>query len=136
MVRTGAGTHRGPGRRNGHIPAGKVLKEFGADCLDPTIARQILYAAVHPEGPQCPHCKHHPGEPKASHWWYGRRVFCEQCGRYYTATTATDLHKCKMPPAQLVLLIVCLALELSTGRIADLVGVSRDTVCSWRERLR
>lgn len=108
---------------------------FGPDLLDPGRCRAWLSQRLHPAGPACPYCRLPVLEAQRARYLDWGRLRCPACGRWHRATTGTPLAGSKLSAPQAVLLIVLLDLVVHPGRVAELVGVSAETVRDWRGRV-
>ncbi len=108
---------------------------FGPDLLHPDRCRVWLSQRLHPAGPACPHCRLPVPEAQRTRYLAWGRLQCPACGRWHRATTGTPLAGSKLAAPQAVLLIVLLGLPVSTARVAELAGVSAETVRDWRGRV-
>ncbi|WP_027715837.1 hypothetical protein [Desulfuromonas sp. TF] len=110
----------------------EVAKAFGADFLDPERCGEIVLAWIHPGPAVCPRCGLVlEGRSLARFQSFGR-VHCRECGKFFTATAGTALHKVQISPSQIVLIAYLLALEVDLVEISRAASVDPETVRLWR----
>jgi transposase-like protein len=63
-------------------------------------------------------------------------VRCAECGKWFSATTGTPLHKSKLDARQLVLVSLLLSQGVAARRIAETTGLTAETVALWRARFQ
>lgn len=104
---------------------------FGADFLDADRCAAFIVDGLHGDAARCPECRTDlDGERRARFRSFGR-VRCT-CGKWFSATTGTPLHKAKIDRRQLVLIAYLLSLGVDPARIATAAGVDPETVRIWR----
>lgn len=111
---------------------GRVASLIRADILDASRCEDLVLELLHQGAASCPVCRDAlTGKRRARFLTFGR-VRCSACGKWFSATTGTPLHKVKLDPRQLVLLAYLLSLGVDTARIATAAGVDQETVRIWR----
>ncbi len=110
----------------------KASAAFGADFLDTDRCRAFVLEQIHQGAARCPECGAElQGKRRETFLAWGR-VNCPTCGKWFTATTGTALHKAKLDPRQLVLVAYLLAVGVDLAAIAAAAGVDQETVRVWR----
>lgn len=112
-----------------------VLPGFAARFLDRQACLGWLLETLNPGGPACPGCRAALPQGRHARWRSGARLQCQACGRWFHGLSGTLLEGCKLDPAQVVTLAMCLGLGLADKQAASLVGASAETVRQWRLRL-
>ena len=113
-----------------------ILEAFSSEFLDRSYCSTWLANFLHPDGPRCPDCGQLVTEGRAAQAFYElRRLQCRGCERWFTALTGTTLQGSKLNFRQIILLAVFLALNIEPSLIAATLGISTETVRTWRLRL-
>ncbi len=116
-----------------------IARLFGPSSLDEVACRETALRLLHPDGAACPECWLKIDDEPASGFRRGRRCVCGRCGRWFTARTGTILQGTHLDDRQIILLAVLIDLMdngITPARIAEIVGVSVDTVRDWQKRFR
>lgn len=104
---------------------------FGADFLDSDRCSAFVLTGLHDGVAKCPDCEFELTGKRLETFQTFGRVHCS-CGKWFTATTGTPLHKTKLDNRQLVLIAYLLSIGVDTARIAAAAGVDPETVRMWR----
>ena len=107
---------------------------FDPSFMDEARCREWITSRLHREGARCPHCGLVLDGDRA--FRAGRRVHCGRCGRWYTARSGTFLQGSQLSDAGIFLLATLLECKVSHDTIAELVGISADTVRLWEKKFR
>ncbi len=110
-----------------------LLDSFGPDCLAPEACARLLARLLNPHGLSCPACGR-VAEP-SPRLLAGGRARCTGCGRRFTAFSGTLMAGCKLPPHQVALMLLLLALGHDNATVAALARVSAETARAWRAKL-
>ncbi len=115
----------------------KLSEEFNADFLDESVCRRWILKNLHPTDPACPCCSAAiRNEGQLQRFWSGRRLRCQLCGKYFSAFTDTILSGAHIGIRKIVLIALLLDLDVSSRRIADILGINQETVRLWRRRFQ
>lgn len=110
----------------------RVASLVRADILDAARCEDLVLELLHQGASCCPACGDPlQGKKRATFLTFGR-VQCSACGKWFSATTGTPLHKVKLDPRQLIMIAYLLSLGVDTARIAAAAGVDQETVRIWR----
>lgn len=104
------------------------------DELDETACRRRLIDMTRGERPGCPTCGTEFDEPRRVRLYAGKSVVCV-CGVKSSALSGTMFDGTSLSCSALMFVIDRLALELSSGMIADQAECTPRTVQNWRKRL-
>ncbi|MFQ5481026.1 MAG: MJ0042-type zinc finger domain-containing protein [Thermodesulfobacteriota bacterium] len=123
---------------SGLSPA-SVAAAFSPASLDEHVCRLWLLSSLHPAGAVCPSCDSRLDVSQSRRFWAGKKLRCKTCGAWFTALTGTPLSGSKLDYRQVYLLAVLtefMAMELTPARVAEIIGVSADTVRFWIKKFR
>ncbi len=129
----------------GFTPA-QALAIFKPCVLDSKLIREWVHGMLHPEPvPICPEC----GQVVESHqsrvtFSAGRRICCYHCRRFFNSRTKTILHGSPITDEQLFMIAALSEFsrlagaddKLSRRYIAEITGLSIDSVKKWQDALR
>lgn len=129
----------------GFTPA-QALAVFKPSVLDSELIQAWVHGMLHPEPlPVCPECGHiiesHQSRTTFS---AGRRVCCYSCRRFFSSRTKTILHGSPITDGQLFLVAALTEFsrltssddKLSRRHIAEITGITTDSVKKWQDSLR
>lgn len=123
--------------RKAIITPGQVIQVFNADFLDVEKCRRWILERIHIEGPACPNCNAVVDDGgRLQRFWSGKRLVCQDCGRFFAATTGTFLAGGHMDFRQVFVALMLLALKKKNSEIAAAVGCNPETIRLWRMRLK
>lgn len=108
---------------------------FGVKFLAGGVCREWLLGVLHPSGACCPYCGVGISERQRGGWLRLKKLMCGSCGRFFSGFTGTVFSGTKLSAEQIVLMLVGMDLGLEVKRIAELVGVSQQSIRFWKERL-
>jgi transposase-like protein len=109
----------------------QIAAAFRADCLDAGRCEALVLELLHQGETKCPRCGVDlQGQRQESFQAWGR-VRCAECGKWFTATTGTALHKVKLDARQLVMLSYLLSIGVHPSMIGAAAGVDPETVRTW-----
>ena len=129
-------------RRDGvvFVPA-DVRDAFGAEFLDKAYCHAWIMERLHGDQPCmrennhfCPKCGAVIPVRLMHSFWTGKRVKCDECGKYFTALTGTFLSGCHFDFREIVLLAFMLSLGVADKQIAATLNISAENVRLWRHR--
>jgi transposase-like protein len=109
----------------------QVAAAFGADFLDAGRCASFVLEQLHGEGARCPQCGAELQGQKRETFRSWGRVHCSECGKWFSATTGTPLHKSKIDVRQLILISMLLSEGITVRRIAEMTELSAATIASW-----
>lgn len=107
----------------------------GIDALEEEACRQFLIRRVHPTGAKCPVCRTSIDGRQAETFNARGRVHCNSCGRWFGYRTETIFSGTTLNDRQIFLLLLLLANNCPTAKIAASCKVSEETVLSWKHKL-
>lgn len=113
-----------------------VAEAFSYKFFNEERCRAWMFEKLHPEGAQCPDCGLTLDGAARESFWAGRRCSCNRCGRRFTARTGTFLEGAQLADRQIYAMAVLYDLGFSTGRAAEILGVTPNTVRLWSTRLK
>lgn len=121
---------------NFFLPA-DVAKAFGAGYLDNDICRYWIVRQLHPEThPTCPSCRIEISDRALPRFLEGGRIYCNSCGKFFTALTGTVLSGCHLTFSGIFLLALFLGLGLRNDLIAEKLSLSSETVRLWQKKFQ
>lgn len=104
--------------------------------MDEEACRGWVINKLHGDKPLCPSCFSYIRERALVGYLEGRRIFCDKCGKYFTATTDTFISGTHMDFRSVVLLCLLLDLGVTDRRISELIGISAESVRLWRLKFK
>lgn len=114
----------------------QVARAFGADFLDAGRCAAFVLEQLHQGEAKCPRCQAELQGPRRETFQGFGRVSCRACGKWFSVTTGTPLHKVKLNPRQLVIVAYLLAIGVDLARIAAAAGVDVETARTWQLKFR
>lgn len=110
---------------------GRIAAAFGANFLDAAACDAFVLEHLHHGVASCPECGADlTGKRRATFQAFGR-VHCA-CGKWFSATTGTALHKIKLDNRQIVLVAYLLAIGADNATIAAAAEIDPETARMWR----
>ena len=123
--------------KKGFIFPDQVLQAFNADFLDSNKCRRWVLDRVHIEGPACPYCNVVIDDGgRLQRFWSGKRLACQDCGRFFSATSQTFLAGSHMGFRKIFVALLLMAMDKKNREIAGVIGCNQETVRLWRRRLK
>jgi len=109
---------------------------FSVDFLNEETCRLWLLNLLHPEGASCPECgKKVDHEKSRVNFWKMNRVACKECGKNFTAMTATAICGVSLDVRKIYMMILLIGMKRTRREIAEMLQVSIETVRQWEKRL-
>ena len=105
------------------------------ELLNEDHCRRWIIKKLHPETLVCPFCKSPVREHQNSALQDGKRIYCRECSRGFTAFSETCLSGMKWSCRDFILLLFLIATGRNTKQIADILGRSWTAVNEWRNRI-
>lgn len=87
-------------------------------------------------GCQCPHCQAEFSDRVGQAFSDGKRVKCSSCKWRGTWRDGSILDRSRLSASQFLLLKILINYSDDTARIADFIGITPETVRSWRQLLK
>ncbi len=113
-----------------------VMADMSALFFDEEVCTDWFIRHHYPAGPVCPDCGADISNPQAlQSFWQLSRFTCPGCGSQPRATKGTLLEGASITPRQLIIICWMIALAADLTTIASTVGVTTETIRSWRDRL-
>jgi len=114
-----------------------VAREFGPAFLDEDLCRYWIIKHLHPEAPPaCPSCQANISDRSLPKFWEGDRIYCNACGKFFTALTGTFLSGCHLNFSGMFLLAAFLGLGIRSDLIADKLSLSVESVRLWQKKYK